>query len=183
MEEIRGEAEKYVPQMRHCTRCRADAVGLLDEDRTEEFRSCLSGCSTIRPLPAKERPFVAVASREGFLVNMHLGEAKEFSIWEKKGDSYREIEKRKAPERGGGIKRWHQLAKILGDCRAVLTSGAGDTPSEILGNAGIRPVEAAGLIEEGLRIVYENGKTSILKGRKSPCAVGNCNGSGTGCMV
>jgi len=29
---IRKEAEKHLPQMRHCTRCRADAVGLLGKD-------------------------------------------------------------------------------------------------------------------------------------------------------
>lgn len=29
--QIRGRAEKHLPQMRHCVRCRADAVGLLTE--------------------------------------------------------------------------------------------------------------------------------------------------------
>ena len=36
METLRSRAEAYLPQMRHCTRCRADAVGLLDDDRTED---------------------------------------------------------------------------------------------------------------------------------------------------
>ena len=30
VQRIRGEAQKHLPQMHHCTRCRADAVGLLD---------------------------------------------------------------------------------------------------------------------------------------------------------
>ena len=47
MERIRNEAEQFLPQMRHCTRCRADAVGLLDNDKTEEFRGCLSACALI----------------------------------------------------------------------------------------------------------------------------------------
>ena len=32
--ELQTEAGKFLPQMRHCTRCRADAVGLLEQDRT-----------------------------------------------------------------------------------------------------------------------------------------------------
>ncbi len=181
---IRTEAEQYLPQMRHCARCRADAVGLLGDDKSGEFRSCLNECtniSIIQIVPAKERPYVAVASREGLLVNMHLGEAQEFSIWEKTEDGYQEIGTRPAPETGGGIKRWHQLAKILADCRAVLCSGAGDTPIEIMTKAGTPPIEAAGLIEDGLEIVYEKGKVSVLKGRKSPCASGACKGDGMGC--
>lgn len=181
MERLRAAAERYLPQMRHCTRCRADAVGLLDDDKTGEFRSCLTACSTIRPMPAELRPYVAVATEEGILINQHLGESKIFHIWEQEGSSFRKVEERKAPSTGGGIKRWHQLAKILGDCRAVLVSGVGQTPYEILSKAGTRPVEAAGFIEEGLRTIYENKHTGSLRGRRNPCADGSCTGSGGGC--
>jgi nitrogen fixation protein NifB len=181
MEELRATAEQYLPQMRHCTRCRADAVGLLDDDKTEEFRSCLSSCSTLKPLPAAERLYVAVATEEGILINQHLGEARTFQIWEQHGDSFNMVEQRTAPGAGGGIKRWHQLAKILGDCRAVLVSGVGQTPYDILSKAGVKPVEAAGFIEEGLRIIYEDRKTGSLRGRRNPCAEGTCSGSGGGC--
>ncbi|MFT5731310.1 MAG: nitrogen fixation protein NifB [Desulforhopalus sp.] len=181
MEEIRSTAEQYIPQMRHCTRCRADAVGLLGDDRTEEFRSCLTSCSTLKPLPVAERTFVAVGTREGILINHHLGEAKKFQIWTQDGDSYKKIEERKAPDTGGGMKRWHQLAKILGDCKAVLISGIGETPYDILNRAGIRPVEAAGFIEEGLETIFENKKAASLRGRKNSCATGACSGTGEGC--
>ena len=181
MEDIRATSEQYLPQMRHCTRCRADAVGLLDDDRTDEFRSCLSACSTIKPLPPAERQYIAVATREGILINHHLGEAKTFHIWEKDGDSFKKVEERTAPNNGGGIKRWHQLAKILGDCKAVLVSGVGEVPYNILVKAGVQPIEAAGFIEEGLETVYENKKTSSLRGRKNPCSSGACAGSGGGC--
>jgi len=36
MAELRNRAEEYLPQMRHCTRCRADAVGLLGADTIQE---------------------------------------------------------------------------------------------------------------------------------------------------
>ena len=45
IEQIRAKAGRYLPQMLHCTRCRADAVGLLEEDRTEEFHGCLTRCA------------------------------------------------------------------------------------------------------------------------------------------
>ncbi len=182
MEEIRTACDKHLPQMRHCTRCRADAVGLLDDDRTEEFRSCLTACSSLPAIPADQRPHVAVASREGVLINLHLGEARVFHIFAKKEDGFTLVETRQAPHQGGGLQRWHQLAAILGDCRAVLSGGAGQTPCEVLRKAGIVPVEASGLIEEALQAVYENRHTAILKGRKSPCADGSCSGSGGGCL-
>lgn len=180
MESIRSMAEQYLPQMRHCTRCRADAVGLLDDDRTEEFRSCLSACTSMKPQPADRRPYVAVATHEGILINQHLGEAASFQIWEPDGNGYRKVEDRPAVQAGGGLKRWHQLARLLGDCRAVLVSGIGETPAEVLKSSGVRPVEAAGFIEEGLRVVYEGKTTTRLKGR-NPCASGACTGTGGGC--
>lgn len=181
MAELQSNAEKYLPQMRHCTRCRADAVGLLDQDRTEEFRSCLSDCSTLPPTPGKLRPYVAVATLEGILVNQHLGEAQRFQIWERHDKGYRRIEERSAPASGGGIKRWHRLARILGDCRAVLVSGVGEKPYDILKKSGTQPVEASGFIEDGLQTVYGNQDTSRLKGRRTSCSEGACSGTGGGC--
>ncbi len=75
MMKTRNEAEKHLPQMRHCTRCRADAVGLLDDDKTDEMRGCLSACSKLPKHAEAKRPYVAVATLEGVLVNQHLGEA------------------------------------------------------------------------------------------------------------
>ncbi len=181
MAELRRKAENYLPQMRHCTRCRADAVGLLDDDRTEEFRGCLAECSTIKLMPSEQRAYVAVATQEGVLINQHLGEARSFEIWGKDGDHFRKVEDRLAPKSGGGIKRWHMLARTLGDCRAVLVSGVGPSPFDILLKSGVNPVEGAGFIEEGLKAVYENRNTDHLKGRNTSRAAESCAGSGSGC--
>jgi len=183
MAAIRTMAEKYLPQMRHCTRCRADAVGLLDEDRTEEFRGCLSACATLpKPAPVEERPYVAVATMEGVLVNQHLGEAERFQIWQKNGDGFNLVEERATPESGGGIRRWLRMGKLLGDCRAVLVSGIGEKPREILLKTGIKPVEMNGFIEAGLAAVFEGKKVEQLKARKVKCAGGGCSGGGGGCV-
>jgi nitrogen fixation protein NifB len=82
---LRKAAGEHLAQMTHCKRCRADAVGLLDDDRSGEMAGCLSACSRLE-LPAGEtRPYVAVATREGMLVNQHLGEAREFQVWGLRG--------------------------------------------------------------------------------------------------
>ena len=31
------EREQFIKVMRHCTQCRADAIGFLDEDRSLEY--------------------------------------------------------------------------------------------------------------------------------------------------
>ena len=182
LEELRSEAEKFLPQMRHCTRCRADAVGLLGADRSEEWRGCLESCSREPSTLLDNRPYVAVATHEGILVNQHLGEATRFQIWGPATDGFRLIEERPAPRPGTGPQRWQALADILKDCRTALVSGCGENPREILTAAGVVPVEMNGLIDTGLRTIYEGGNVTALKGRKPGCAKGSgCGGDGGGC--
>jgi nitrogen fixation protein NifB len=179
MAEIQAAAQEFLPQMRHCTRCRADAVGLLDADRTEELRDCLSACAAALPPLALDRPYVAVGSREGMLVNLHLGEAASFQIWAPDGKGFRLLEERPAPPAGGGEHRWRALAEMLHDCRAVLVSAIGDTPRAILTEAGAAPLEMTGLIEMGLRAVYEGQGAAFFKARRGGLAKG-CTGKGLG---
>lgn len=180
MEAIRREAEEFLPQMRHCTRCRADAVGLLEEDRAEEWRGCLTNCAQLPPPGPPDRPYVAVATQEGVLVNLHLGEADSFQIWGP-GDNggFECLEERPAPPPGGGGKRWRHLAQLLHDCRALLVSALGETPRTILTEAGVLPLEMTGLIEMGLGAVYHGGGAAFLKARRGGLAQG-CTGAGLG---
>ena len=184
MAAIRAAAEEYLPQMQHCTRCRADAVGLLNADRTEEFRGCLTECSQKIDLPA-DRPYVAVATREGMLVNLHLGEAAFFQIWGPNGRGFKLIAERPAPQPGGGAQRWFALAVVLQDCRAVLVSAVGETPGAILSECGLKPVETSGFIDTALAAVYAGAPLALLKGRQGglakPCSGGK-TGPGGGCM-
>ncbi|MEQ9551615.1 MAG: nitrogenase cofactor biosynthesis protein NifB [Coleofasciculus sp. G3-WIS-01] len=184
MAKIRKECEEYLPQMRHCTRCRADAVGLLGADQSEEFHGCLIACSKkVIPIEEKERPYVAVATVEGILVNQHLGQAEQFQIWQKTDQGFTLVEERLAPDRGSGFERWQKVANMLKDCRAILASSIGDNPKEILTKCGLLPVEMSGFIETGLQAVYEGSDLSKLKGKRQVAAgkVGECTGSGLGC--
>ena len=105
IEALRAECEPHVVQMRHCKRCRADAVGLLCADLSAELGGELRRCA--RTLPESlERPYVAVATREGMLVNQHLGEAYRLQIWARDGSGFKLVEERAAPEPGCGPRRW-----------------------------------------------------------------------------
>lgn len=184
VEAIRAMAEQYLPQMRHCQRCRADAVGLLEKDCSRDFSGLLAACSTmVAPMDAA-RPNVAVATMEGMLVNQHLGEAASFQIWAEDGATgYKMVEERPAPATGGGPKRWYTLAQSLKDCRAVLVSGVGDTPQAILEEEGVKVVSMNGFIQQGLNAVYKTQNFEHFQKRAGGgCKSGGCSGgSGEGC--
>ncbi len=95
---IRKKAEEHLPQMRHCTRCRADAVGLLGKDMSPERTNELMRQATTAGPSLDGRPYVAVATLEGMLVNQHLGEAYKFQIWGKEDNNFFLFEERDAPE-------------------------------------------------------------------------------------
>jgi len=101
--------------MRHCRQCRADAVGLLGEDRGQDFmldqlpeniQYDASKRDAYREVVAKERDahaaakqhvqdkltgsadnkvLVAVATKGGGRINQHFGHAKEFQVYEVSG--------------------------------------------------------------------------------------------------
>lgn len=182
MQELRQECGRFIEQMTHCTRCRADAVGLLGEDHSGEMAGCLSSCAGLRETKSATRPYVAVASREGSLVNLHLGQAGEFQIWGPEGDGYVLIDVRPAPPAGTGELRWRQLAELLADCRNVLASGIGETPRAVLASYGVEPLEVNGFIEEALKAIYAGDDLSAMRVRKNrACCAEKMGQGGVGC--
>jgi nitrogen fixation protein NifB len=180
---IRESCGKYVTQMTHCQRCRADACGLLTEGTTQETMNMLQEASKEPIFPDQERPNVAVATREHLLVNLHLGEAREFVIYAPTtdGSGFREIDVRKAPEPGCKDDRWKTLGSVLSDCRAVLVSSAGPRPTSMLEESGIRVIVMEGLIDEALTTIY-SGKEVKAPVREFKCGKGaSCGGDGAGC--
>ncbi len=176
---LRAETGKYLPQMHHCTRCRADAAGVLGQDMSGAMAAALKEAASLPVKCDGARPYVAVASMEGMLVNQHLGEAAELWIYAREGDEYVLVEKRPTPEAGLGAVRWRRLGEVLPDCRAVLVSGAGVPPQKILESMGVLVHMAEGLIEEALDAVY-----SGVQVRRPRCGSGcgsGCGGGGTGC--
>ncbi len=181
IDSLRKKASVHVPQMTHCRRCRADAVGLLDRDRSLELAPVMQDIAS-RPVilhDSEKRPYVAVATREGMLVNQHLGHAENFQIWTRSNGDYKFLESRQAPEAGGGFQRWQKIAGLLHDCRAVLISAVGDTPRTVLEESGMVVLEMEGLIEEGLDAAYKGTDVSGLRPVKTKsCSGGIAGGCG-----
>jgi nitrogen fixation protein NifB len=183
---VRLECGEHMSQMTHCARCRADAVGRLGHQNSEEIEQLIQSCAKLPLNPQEQRPHVAAATREGLLVNQHLGEAREFTIFgvdPKDGEEFVAVEVRKAPEPGGRDDRWKELGAMLGDCRAILVNAAGTTPKEALKAAGIQVIEMEGMIDAGLESVFrgEPLPPSLKRSFKSCGAGVTCGGDGTGC--
>jgi nitrogen fixation protein NifB len=186
VEKIRKKSAGHVKQMRHCTRCRADAVGLLGEAPDRQLMDTLTACRRLdvsKPRASKvsPKPCVAVASMEGVLVNQHLGEADRLLVYGEKEGRVQLMEARATPARGGGLRRWEALAESLSDCSTLLVSGVGVNPQRVLANAGIEVLEIEGLIDEALRAVFAGESLKHMTKRSLTACGSSCEGSGMGC--
>jgi len=185
---VRLQSERHLPQMTHCARCRADAVGFIGENMTSAQHDALQhfANTTLNPDEEAQRPYIAVATMEGALVNQHLGEAERLAIYAVDPAApgrFRLVETRRTPESGSGETRWNELADTLNDCRAILVTAAGPTPNKALTARGLKVVEMEGIIDEGLQAVFANQPIPTqLKRRFNGCGAGvNCKGTGNGC--
>jgi nitrogen fixation protein NifB len=177
--QVRSAAGAHLPQMEHCSRCRADAVGKLGHVPSEEQLLLLRSHAAKKPDP---RPYVAVASHEGVLVNQHLGEAASFYIFERRGDGFILVEKREAPDAGSGAERWRELANVLHDCRALLASGIGANPKSVLTECGVQAIETEGVVEDLLDSVYQQRSLPRARSESLRCSKGtDCKGTGALC--
>jgi nitrogen fixation protein NifB len=182
MRRLRKTVQDYLPQMEHCTRCRADAVGLLGEPQRDDLVTLMRACAD-GTFDSQDRPYVAVASMEGFLVNQHLGEATRLWVFGPGDPNPRLIDTRATPEPGDGMGRWRELAQAIQDCRAVIVGGIGRKPRWALEKAGLKVVEASGLISQAVSTLYESGDVppSMRKPFRACASGSECQGSGAGC--
>ncbi|HOV15072.1 MAG TPA: NifB/NifX family molybdenum-iron cluster-binding protein, partial [Spirochaetota bacterium] len=181
IQKVRVEVAAIMPQMHHCTRCRADAVGLIEDEMTLQNFKILEDVANMPLDPKDKRPYVAVASMEGILVNQHLGEAEEVYVYAYKDGKPFFIEKRPLPLAGGGNKRWIEFTEVIKDCSAVLVSGAGDNPRGIFFGQGVKVIITQGVIEE-LVGNYFKGIPLINYRKREGCSKGiECSGTGNGC--
>ncbi len=181
LEAVRREAGTYVPQMGHCSRCRADAAGMIGKAQTEEIKELLAKAS--KSYITAERQYVAVASMEGIFVNQHLGEAASLWIFGLSEGKAQLRERRPTPAPGGAGKRWAELAQSIEDCNTVLASGIGPFPQSVLERAGLKVVVMEGLAGEGVEAVLAGKEIPrILLRTPGKCGIGlQCTGSGMGC--
>jgi nitrogen fixation protein NifB len=179
---IRAEVAEVLPQMEHCTRCRADAVGLLGADQSSELVNLMRDSANGLHDDRSGRPYVAVASMEGILINQHLGEAERLWIFEYDEITPRLVEMRETPEEGSGNQRWREMAKTIEDCHTILVSGVGRAPRWVMENSGLRVIEASGLITPAMESLHRSGDVpAAMKKQFKSCGSSGCAGTGTGC--
>lgn len=184
VKDIRERAGKFIRQMHHCTRCRADAVGLLGEKTKESMMEKLmlwSGSNTVKRPEASPRQKIAVASLEGMLINQHLGEADRLFIYENGGGIPLLLETRKTPERGGGENRWRELSETIQDCDTLLVSGIGHAPETILTERGMRVLVLEGLIQDAVGALFDGRPVRHMVRKHSGEPGAFCSGAGGGC--
>jgi nitrogen fixation protein NifB len=186
VEKIRNACARHVKQMRHCTRCRSDAVGLLGESTDMQLMRTLSACQRLdvsKPRASKvsPRPCVAVASMEGVLVNQHLGEAEKLLVYTQKEGRVQLLEARTTPPKGGGMQRWRDLSAMLSDCSTLLVSGVGANPQQVLEEEGLEVLEIEGLIDEAVRTVFAGESLDHMVKRSLTACGAACSGTGMGC--
>lgn len=116
------------------------------------------------PNPTKERPNVAIVSSNGIEIDLHLGQASRFVIYGPRDEDGLAclLETRAAPEPGAGTNRWQEVAAILKDCFILLTASAGETPRQVLTEAGLKVTISEDNIEGIVDVLYGGGK----KGKK-----------------
>ena len=96
---LQDMCEVDIKQMRHCRQCRADAIGLLGEDRSAEFShfTCAGRVKGEVSVVAVEmegdtRYRIAVASSDGRAVDEHFGHARTFHTYMVEGEDIAEGE-------------------------------------------------------------------------------------------
>ncbi|MCQ2079851.1 MAG: nitrogenase cofactor biosynthesis protein NifB [archaeon] len=155
--------------MRHCRQCRADAIGLLGEDRSSEFTGCGYGHADGRG-PSDEVPnmvrinvnrtlTVAVASDGGLEVDSGFGNTGCFRIFnvEEQGN----VHLRDVPTVIGDdtlVGRTHRdriehIVDTLDDCDVIIVREIGDMPRRIIESRGKRVILCSGGMEDALALI------------------------------
>ncbi|MBP2650382.1 MAG: nifB 1 [Firmicutes bacterium] len=157
--DLRNICQADIRQMRHCQQCRADAIGRLGEDRSQEFRMCNRTPATVQPKNTVKKPCrVAVTTKYGKLVDLHFGHATEFVIYEGDGENFEIVERRQVGKYCLGMEacdvgeeKRDAIIDALSDCQAVLTMRIGYHAKKKFAIRGIVSVEYCDTVENGLR--------------------------------
>jgi nitrogen fixation protein NifB len=174
--ELQDMCEVDIRQMRHCRQCRADAIGLLGEDRSAEFAhfTCAAaakgekGGPLMMEMEGNTKYRIAVASSDDKTVDQHFGHAEIFRIYVVEGTSILEHEgidvreQQEIPLFGPGHRtKIESTVEKLKGVDAVVSTKFGEPAIEMLRENGIIPIEDAG----DIKYVLRKAADSIFKER------------------
>jgi len=178
--EIRKKCENILPQMKHCRQCRADAAGLLGDDKSIELfagnaenknmehrktesaagQAGQRGEGTSGGEKAGRVRFYAAASRNGLIVDKHFGQAEEFYIYKYEedgnGGKVSFAEKREIPQYcmtddcGAKTDKIGKIAAALSDCEALFVLRIGEVPRHALSERGIKVILSYDYVENAI---------------------------------
>jgi nitrogen fixation protein NifB len=163
--ELQDLCEVDIRQMRHCRQCRADAIGLLGEDRSAEFAhfTCAAGTKEEKAevsmeLEGNTKYRIAVATSNGKDVDLHFGHAEVFRTYTVEGGNITEgegidvTEEQEIPLFGPGHRtKIESTVEKLKGMDAVISTKYGTPAIEMLRENGIIPIEDQGEIGAVLR--------------------------------
>ncbi len=158
--ELRNVCQLDIQQMRHCQQCRADAIGLLSEDRSQEFRRYSHQTAEAKTAQnhKKKQYKIAVTSKYGKLVDQHFGHASKFIIYQGDGQDFKIVENRAVEKFCSGMEECDSgevqrddIINALQDCDAVLTMRIGHHAKERLNKKEIYSVEYCDTVNNGLQ--------------------------------
>ncbi|MER2444784.1 nitrogenase cofactor biosynthesis protein NifB [Klebsiella grimontii] len=163
----RSRCGEVMPQMTHCHQCRADAIGMLGEDRSQQFTQLPAPESLPAWLPilhqraqlhasiatrgeseADDACLVAVASSRGDVIDCHFGHADRFYIYSLSAAGMVLVNERFTPKYCQGrddcepqdnAARFAAILELLADVKAVFCVRIGHTPWQQLEQEGIEP--------------------------------------------
>ncbi|CAG9297134.1 nitrogenase cofactor biosynthesis protein NifB [Celerinatantimonas diazotrophica] len=151
--EVRQQCGQSIVQMTHCQQCRADAIGLLGEDRSQQFN--LADLSDKAPdyqqvlvnrtkiqadlvsagaAEDEDAMLVAVASTEQIAIDQHFGHAQSFLIYSVSSEGVYFVQHRRVPQYCTGDEQCDEssdvqaVLQILEDIDAVFCARIGMAP-------------------------------------------------------
>jgi nitrogen fixation protein NifB len=161
---LMDECELDIRMMRHCRQCRADAIGLLGEDRSSEFAgmSCSSACGpppensvpSMIKVDEKDPVRIAVATSDGENIDSGFGNAPRFDVYSVSDDGVRlvrTIQIDTSKQVAGGSHREHIINIIdqMNDCSEFVVKEIGHMPSKLLAERGKKVRISSGKIGKG----------------------------------
>lgn len=166
---MRDICEVILPQMSHCRQCRADAIGLLGDDRSLDFR-CQEEAKKKEPeganKPSGGQYRIAVATGDGRLVDRHFGHTPEFAIYGGDGEVFQLVEKRRVTrycsgKEDCGEEDRQNTVDALRDCDVVLSLRIGYHAREKLLKNGVLSFEMYDTVENGLKNAVKKIKEAV----------------------
>jgi nitrogen fixation protein NifB len=168
--ELQDVCEPKIKQMRHCRQCRADAIGLLGEDRSAEFAHFTCGAEEapageplLMEMEGRTKHRIAVASGDGRNVDQGFGQTARFYAFLVEGGNLVQLgqvmtePELDAPTFGRSHRtKLENMAKALEGYDAVIATEFGEKAVQVLKAKGISAYQMTGDVEKAVLEAVDN---------------------------